>query len=418
MDACTPANGDYWPAWARWTMVGSLLLSVLALHQPVRADNAKLRRLSAQLRHYHHNARTYHTLKALKALSQRAKTARTRREARFIRAITATDLSLYARLAQRPKLLPKLSRALGVAPKQLPGYLHRELKRNLRGVFLPVARDAFAAHTAAIALQQGKLKVARKTYGKRSQLVRAHALAARLAQGKSIIAQLARNPDPCATAKAQPAPASEQQTTSRCPALFRPFAPQSRRALIGYRKLHRLLNELEHDKRDPFLRLVRPLSTHLHEAFDNVKLDLAPALTNSDPLVTVPQGRYAAPAPGLIIWLHADRIEHSWLPIVKRADDGRLALIGPKPYWPERGRHPLPGDLPAFMRPIAAIEKLATEWQERNQSKSAAIAPAPDIPAHLIGRLMLSLAGGGVTPAALWARQPSGTLAALPVQVQ
>jgi hypothetical protein len=314
-------------------------------------------------------------------------------EARYLRAVAGTDLAAIAIATHDDALGARLATALGVPTERLAAELRTELGAVASGLYRSVVAEERALLDAAERAAAGELPASRSAprLAALSLLVLAHAPEARLAG-------LASAPD------AQ-APAGLDEGT--------------RRAVAGLREAFAAYDRASRAARDG-----DPLLAALAPRLDAARAGLASTTLAAQATVPAdwasPHASAAAasgPTPAVVVLVADGRVAIACVPSVRMSDGTHVEAVMPSAHCPEVGTaraFTLPATLPPVPQPIDALSAALGELG-LGAAHPIAIAPAATAPAHLVSRVLRSLAHAHLAASSLAARGPDGALATFPI---
>lgn len=374
----------------------ALLATPIASPAPARAQSPELAPVREALATYDLDGDR--TLGALRDLERAIATVRTedaRREARFLRAAVATDLWIAAALgtdAERAPREARIASALSVREDGVAEHLRGELGAVGSGVYRAPARAAIAALALRDAVIGGDIASIEwsRHAGPRRDLLLVRASAS------GISASIA--PDPCGSGG------------GACAEPFAQLDAGSRRELASRIEISAAMARLERAARggDPLAAVlidrVRPIATRV----EGETVHPASRVPETLP-IDAAEGGGEPVRPALLIAVASDAI-HLARPASYGVRAGRAVAR-------EEGDDVLPRArrvaLPREYRPvITAVDELVEAIRAVSLAEGAvvALAAAPDVPAHVVARVIASAARAGRAPALLVRRAPDGTL--------
>lgn len=201
-----------------------------------------------------------------------------------------------------------------------------------------------------------------------------------------------------------------------CETLFMPFDAVSRRRMAGLRELGAAMASLRRAEAagDPLAQLIA----------DDVALDFASVRQLSfRPSPRLREGvrvdaELAKVVPvsiDLLIHVTDDGVEYGYIPRISVDAAGELIATSPgKPSLPAVASVPLPSRYRPYMRPLPAVVEAL-----RVQAADAKVGVTTDhaVPAHVVGRVFLSLRRAGHESAAMLGRGKQGIALGVPLRV-
>jgi hypothetical protein len=314
-------------------------------------------------------------------------------EARFLRAAVASDLTFVAQLRGNAELTGALAKRFGSDPPHLRARIEQALREAARGIYrqpallaIQTLRDSSGQPGAAPGVRSDAL------------LVRRALNAAKSASPRASLAALGR--DPCVAQPCTPDIASlDVESRSSFWYLFQVAEAEARlakSAALG----------------DPLAEVVQPI---LREARADLPPASIPFLPDVQTAAIAWTGATAAAPRELhtILFVTATELGYAQ---VEQARIGAEAtrIERPANAFPARKKLADVKRMPSTIKPVA-------EWVSALQALVAAgsvgVVAAPDVPGHLLARVMASLLQAGAQRTQLLARTDPGQLASVPVQI-
>ena len=348
---------------------------------------------------------TVGVLRSLTALLEAAEESPAQREARFLRAAVGTDLVVIARAAPDMVRLEDVSSALGVADDQLVGHLESELRVMGGRVFGPLASQALTV----LSLVQGSEPLALSkrllaAQGTRRDFLVLEALLKDVRGAAEPLQVLAAaGGDPC---------------EKSCELPFKLFDKPGRRAMAALQLAASAGDRLQRGARggDPFSKA---LAGRVGELLDELKaVQLRPMPVTGASMPGSRAERSPAQAPDFVVLVSEQRVRYAHVPSVRVSDELGLELVASgAPALPEMGVVELPTEYRPFMRPIQPVVEALDEAFASGVAVRVGVGPDPAVPAHVLGRAMLSLQRVTKAAVVLLAATQSGEPTALPLEI-
>lgn len=340
--------------------------------------------------------RTLGSLRELGRALTLASSEDARREARFLRAAVATDLLIAVTMdPAHAGLERRVSEALGVAPEGLVEHLRAELGAVRSGVYRRVADDALStlelretlAHGEAVSIEWSRHR------GPRRDLLLLRAAAA------GVVPRMAA--DPCAA--------------RGCPAPYAELDPVSRRELAALVEVSSALARVQEAARggDP---LAQSLVAHTRPAAARVAETVvvaAPRVPESLPIQPAAAGGEALRLT-LLIAIGPEEVRIARAPTYGAREGRPVARETGDDVLPGSVSVPLPTELRPVIIPIDAVVEALRAF-EPAPGAAIAIAASPDVPAHVVARVVASAQRAERAPTAFVRRAPDGTLRGIPI---
>lgn len=364
----------------------ALLLASVASPSVAQAPRPadRLSELRARLRVY--DLTPEGTDAVIRALGQLPDEGPQATEARFLRAIAAADLLIVARRRRDEAVIERLAGAFGIERGALEGALRAELEALRSEPYLTTVDDALRALAPS---EELVIPPAGTDHTRQHAtfLMRVfdELLRARDATGVLVDLGVA---DPCEDAR-------------ECAPPYSHFGSRGRRAIAGMTALHALLRSIERTAElgDPFsAALAREV---LVDTVVLRSITLAPRDFATSVRPVAPSGDGAPLEVDAVVVIGRDRVRAGWAPEVSWDREGRPTAMadGPVLGSPEEVSFPLPAAPDSFVRPIpelAAHVALALRGASR-----VALMVEPDVEAHLLSRVVVSLEEAGERPGLL-----------------
>lgn len=378
---------------------GSLLVALVALASPTptsaqaRDTAHRLSELRARLHVYDVGPEgTTRVIAALGELAAEAP-AREAEEARFLRAVATTDLSIIAARRGDEGLTERLALGYGVAPESLAATLRTDLEALRREPYLAVVEDALAA----LSPREGRAVPPARPEHTRQQAVFFTQVIEELVRAgdpTGLLAELAS--DPCARG-------------GECPAPYDRFGAHGRRAVAGMTKLHALLRSIEQTAQlgDPFSAALAREVLVDSVVLRSISVTPADWATSVRPVAGL-EGGAPLDADAVLV-LGGGKVRAGWVPEVLWGVEGRPTPIadGPLLGSEDEVSVPIRATRESYVRPIPELG--AHLWPVIRGASRVALLVEPDVEAHLVWRVLVSLEQAGSPPAVLGAAATDGT---------
>jgi hypothetical protein len=349
------------------------------------------------------------SLDVLTALAQQAEVTsdpRIKRELRFVHAAALADLWIIGQQTQQVSLLARVADSLGVPQVDVPARLESTLIDVQDEVVLDIVDDCILALRATTPQSQLRAEKLATAAGARASVVFVHAIARRVASEPELLAHLAAwGEDPCKDANA-------------CPAPYAPFDATGRRALSLLQRALSVAATLNASPgKDPFLAAIRP----------QLERDLATLRT----AVLAPNGRLGrdlrtvqATAEGgtgpadVVLLVENGQARMGFVPRVRVDENGRLQLYAQgEPMLPATRSIELPASYPLYVKSVTQLVEALQPMSGSTGELRIAVGSAPDAPAHLWARSVLSAQRAGFKRIAMLAVDDQRTMRTVDVDV-
>lgn len=372
----------------------------------VRAEDDPNAPLKALVPYDLQGTRTLDALTLLRDQAPMRSDARQRRELEFVRMLALSDLWLIAQQSQNVLLLEGVARAAGAARANVPELLTGALAQIDDPVVAEIALDVRHALLASTPHYEGGANLVRKPVGLRSESVFVHAIADALtSKADKIEALAALGSDPCVT-------------KGNCAALYAPFDAQGRKAVQALQSGVAALAHLRASvSRDPFVEAIAPQlerdAATLHAA------DLAPSTRLSSGRARAHATQLGSrSAPDLVMLVSEGRAEMGFVPRVHVAETGALALYARgEPMLPATTEVRFSPTFPAFVKTVPELVAALSPLLAQAPDAKISIAAAPDAPAHLWARALLSAQAVRFPHIAMLGVDADGVMRSLEVEV-
>ena len=379
----------------------TLLLALGAKAETAPVKDSTLTRARGALVHYDLGPDgTLSLLPALAKYAQEHKGSTQGDEAAFLRAAAASDLWFISNFTDDVALRTRLAEALGVETAALTEAIADALRASAHGVYRAQAEAALGG------LEPGAL------HGRGPTDSRHDALALRRALQPEIPGALGAHfavlgRDPCEGAKTCPEPLSQ-------------LDGQGRRSFGYMLELGATLQRLDKAAKlgDPLAAALDEPLAALRQQLLAARVRLSPRLGDEVTAVAAPDA-LGSPVPELFLVVSEAEVRFSRVPLARVTETGSAELIAqPDPVAPKTLPLVALRDLSSFTRPIdeliAALRKLQAAGEPIG---SAGVTTAGSVPAHVLGRVLISLDKAGVHQLALLGRAPDGSLLDAPLHV-
>ena len=372
----------------------------------VRADEDGPRKaLEALVPYDLEGSRTLDALTVLRDQAALKSDARQKRELNFVRAVALSDLWLIGQQSQNVNLLDGVAKAAGVARSEVEAVLTRSLADINDKVVADIVLDTRHALLATSQEQANAVELLKHPVGLRSEAVFVHAVSEALNKPDALEALSTLGSDPCAG-------------NAACEPLVAPFDAQGRKAISaldnGLRALAHLRASLSHD---PF---VEAMSQRLEQdGAALAKADLKP----STRLQSAKSRAHATQlgsreAPDLVVLVSEGRAQLGFVPRVHVTSDGKVALHARgTPMLPATSEVNFSPTFPAFVKSVPELMAALTPLLSQAPDARVAIAAAPDAPAHLWARALLSAQAARFPHIAMLGVDGEGVMRSLEVEV-
>lgn len=322
-----------------------------------------------------------------------------KREGRFLRALAASDLLILARVQNDSELEQRVAQALGVAPAEVRAHLDGELRQLEVGYYAEAATEARALlRDLGAWTREGLTPIT----GIRRDYLYLRSVLAELERAQDATTVLETiGTDPCGT---------------RCDGVLAALVPASRKVFASVHELRRIVRDLVRARRqnDPFISALEP-PDQFTARITAIPLHLHYVVPESTVLPQTNNALAAASAtPNAIAFISATEIRIANLPTVQLTPDGSAALDSRDPTYPGGSTVRLP---PSFgSRPqLTPIDSLVPALRERFSGARVALAPVPNVEAHIVVRVALTLRAAGAQIVAVTGRTETGTTVFYPV---
>ncbi len=357
-------------------LVGTLLAACVS---DARADDSPRNPLEALVPYDLEGTRTLQALTLLRDQAPMKADPRERRELEFVRAVALSDLWLIGQQLQNVALLDGVAKVAGVARADVPELLTRALGQIDDPVVSDIVLDARQALLATTLQQEQAARVPIEPVGLRSEAVLVHAVAGALTgTGDKLEALSALASDPCAGAD------------KACAPLYASFDAQGRKAVHALSDGLAALQHLRTSRsRDPFLEAIAA-----QIARDTIALNAA----DLSPRTRLPAGATRAhttqlgsmTAPDLVMLVSEGRAELGFSPRV-HVSAGIVTLYARgEPMLPATQQVAFSATFPAFVKSVPELVAVLSPLLAQTPDATIAIGAAPQAPAHLWARALLS----------------------------
>lgn len=374
---------------------------------PVRADNhIELQQVRRSVAAYSlGEGGTLDTLEALSAaLNGGIDDHDVEREVRFLRAAVSADLLFVATFRADDTVRERLGDLWGSDGSDLKQRIERSLAQAdgiYRGPAERMARRLSLIDNTG-RMKWDELANATGTW-REAALIRKAATDLEQGDGSAVLAALGQ--DPC------------RSVARGCDALFMPFDAASRRRMAGLRGLGAAMAELRRAQRegDPLAGLIMADVSADFESLRTLSVRPSPRLREG--VKVDAELAKVEPVPvGLLVHVTKEVIEYGYLPTVKLDEQGELVAtsVG-TPMLPELASVSLPTQYRPYMKPLKDIVGAL----QAREGADIAVGVTTDhaVPAHVVGRVFLSLRRAGHERAAIVARDADGVALGVPLRV-
>lgn len=348
------------------------------------------------------------TLDALGALSaaleERLDDRDVEREARFLRAAVSADLLFVATYRADDTVRERLCALWGSDGSDLRQRIDEALSAS-DGIYREPAQRM--VRRLSLIDNTGRMKWDELGHAtgswRQAATIRKAARALDQGDGSQLLSTLGK--DPC------------EGVARGCTPLFMPFDTASRQRMAGLRSLGAAMAGLRRAERegDPLARLIK----------DDVRADFAAIRALSvRPSPRLREGvkvdaelANVEPVPvGLLVHVTEEVVEYGYLPTVRLDDDGELVAssVG-APTLPELASVSLPRHYRPYMRPISDV--VDAFRSNEGSDMVVGVTTDHDVPAHVVGRVLISLRRAGLDRAAMVARGAEGVALGVPLRV-
>lgn len=330
-----------------------------------------------------------------------------RREAAFLRSVAAADLYLIAAQRNDADLRASVAQALGCLPENAIASLQQELTAMARGVYASTAKDA--AKAMALLAKGASITLADLNgwSGLRRDLFMLSLVRQSLDAGHDPLTTLeALGEDPCADTKVH------------CRDPFVLFDAAGRKAVAALTEISAIIQRLERtaDAGDPLSRALQPDVARHADALAGMTLRPAPSI---DPQWQVAEANAAAvtAGPDLVVLVGTSEARYGFVPRVRLTSEYAVEVFAAgSPMLSTPAHVAFPTSFAPSIRPISELTASLQDALGDQQNVAVALGAAPDAPAHLIWRVLLSIRGAGAHPGWLLARSTDGVTQAIAME--
>lgn len=310
-------------------------------------------------------------------------------EARVMRALAGAELWTAATLLGDASARDRVASALGVTPDEAPSHLRAELIASAHGVYRTAGEEARELIDVATALTEDAARLRTMAGARRDAafalFVRAHPDAASLAL---------LGPD-----TAEPAASSWDESSRRALGALREAlaatARAQRAAAAG----------------DPLLSLLESELAQVTATVTAVRLRPRVRIPSA---IGVPPAEVGTVLPfDLLVVVTEDAVHFGRAPVVQLDATGALVPALPGDALPAMTTVAVAADLPPVPQPLAEVAATAAALS-LSPGATVVLAPTGSVPAHVLTRVLLSLARASVTVSHLGVEHADETLAAIP----
>ncbi len=204
----------------------------------------------------------------------------------------------------------------------------------------------------------------------------------------------------------------------RCQGIYRSFGEVDRRSIAAVVEARAAIRRIDQaELAGPFWDFVGEELTQDRTALDDVILRPHARLDDL-PLVSIdasgPETR-----PSLILIVTPEGFRYSWVPLgVRITDAGPRAVVYGEPVLPETREVRFPSELNPVPRAIESAAPILAELSAHlPEGAVVALGSQPDVSAHVLSRMFLSLRRAGMSSPALLARGPNGVPRTVPLEL-
>jgi len=394
------------PWFARLTRILAVTCALGTTHaSEVRAQDTKKTPLEALLPYDTEGNRTLQAIADLRVAMEAEPNARHKRELGFVRAMALVDLWLIGQQSQNVRLLDGVAEAAGAPRSEVPAALRTAINQASEPVVGDIVRDARMALLLTDPHRANNAELTRGPMGLRSEAVFVRSVARALSAEKAIESLAGLGHDPC------PAQTS-------CTGVYAPFDATGRRAIEAVEHAlaaaERLKVALDHD---PFLQALRAQFEQDRTALKGADFGPSARLSPSSGRAHETQ-LGSTTAPDLVMFVDAGHAELAFVPRVRVSEAGSLALYSRgEPMLPATQSVSLPATFPAFVKIVPELVTALLPLVAQVPDATLSIAAAPETPAHLWARALLSAQSARFLHIAMLGVDTEGVMRSLEVEV-
>ncbi|MBN1652442.1 MAG: hypothetical protein JXA30_01565 [Deltaproteobacteria bacterium] len=389
------------------TLVGLMLSSQSTVR--AQAGGFALQRIKRSLSHYDlQNGTTTNALRELNEFVNVVTVEHEIRQARFMRAIALSDLVVIATITEREELIEKLAEVMNIDRIILLAFIEQELEDYGRGANRLAGQQAAAAIQIAERGFDPRANETKRASVLLRDLFGLDAIYKSIKRGKGLAEALeAYTTDPCALPK------------TNCLYPFSSFDAEGRKAAFALQQLGHALKRLQLavKKGVPIARYFESYLKEISRALSDAELTPSPQIYQK--LVAISKAaRTSKTMPDAVIAVTESELRFGFVPKIKLTTEGSIRVItAGKPVLPEMSKVKLPTSYLPYIRQIDEVTRILKATLRHDTPVSVALGPGRDVPAHIIGRVLLSLRPLSVKEISMLGLGEDGSPHTVPMQV-